>query len=390
MKTLSILGSTGSIGKNVLEIVRLNKDNFKIFALSCFKNVELLKTQCLEFNPDFAVVSAEADAKNLKNTLRNKVDTEVLFEEDSYSFISTHNDVTHVIAAISGSAGLQSTFDAASSGKDILLANKESMVMAGPLILSEISRNNSKLIPIDSEHNAIYQVLNGSDDGVSKVKKIILTASGGPFLNYPIEKIANVTLEEALNHPNWDMGDKITIDSATMMNKGLEVIEAFYLFNLPKSKIDVIIHPQSIIHSMVEFVDGSLISQLGYADMRIPISYALGYPDRLNSGFNGIDLTKVEKLTFFKPDLKKFPSLELAYNVLEKNLSHSIVLNLSNELSVHAFLNKLISFDKISQTVDFMLNKIKPEKITEIDDVFLFSELVNDQTQNHLIQLQKN
>ena len=389
MKTLSILGSTGSIGKNVLEIVRLNKDNFKIFALSCFKNVELLKTQCLEFNPDFAVVSAEADAKNLKNTLRNKVDTEVLFEEDSYSFISTHNDVTHVIAAISGSAGLQSTFDAASSGKDILLANKESMVMAGPLILSEISRNNSKLIPIDSEHNAIYQVLNGSDDGVSKVKKIILTASGGPFLNYPIEKIANVTVKEALNHPNWDMGDKITIDSATMMNKGLEVIEAFYLFNLPKSKIDVIIHPQSIIHSMVEFVDGSLISQLGYADMRIPISYALGYPDRLNSGFNGIDLTKVEKLTFFKPDLKKFPSLELAYNVLEKNLSHSIVLNLSNELSVHAFLNKLISFDKIPQVVDFMLNKIPSEKIVEINDIFLFSEYVIKETKNYLLQRQK-
>jgi len=284
---------------------------------------------------------------------------------------------------------LQSTFDAASSGKDILLANKESMVMAGPLILSEISRNNSKLIPIDSEHNAIYQVLNGSDDGVSKVKKIILTASGGPFLNYPIEKIANVTLEEALNHPNWDMGDKITIDSATMMNKGLEVIEAFYLFNLPKSKIDVIIHPQSIIHSMVEFVDGSLISQLGYADMRIPISYALGYPDRLNSGFNGIDLTKVEKLTFFKPDLKKFPSLELAYNVLEKNLSHSIVLNLSNELSVHAFLNKLISFDKIPQVVDFMLNKIPSEKIVEINDIFLFSEYVIKETKNYLLQRQK-
>ena len=389
MKTLSILGSTGSIGKNVLEIVRLNKDNFKIFALSCFKNVELLKTQCLEFNPDFAVVSSEADAKNLKNTLRNKVDTEVLFEEDSYSFISTHNDVTHVIAAISGSAGLQSTFDAASSGKDILLANKESMVMAGPLILLEISRNNSKLIPIDSEHNAIYQVLNGSDDAVSKVKKIILTASGGPFLNESIEKIANVTVEEALNHPNWDMGDKITIDSATMMNKGLEVIEAFYLFNLPKSKIDVIIHPQSIIHSMVEFVDGSLISQLGYADMRIPISYALGYPDRLNSGFNGIDLTKVEKLTFFKPDLKKFPSLKLAYNVLEKNLSHSIVLNLSNELSVHAFLNKLISFDKIPQVVDFMLNKIPSEKIVEINDIFLFSEYVIKETKNYLLQRQK-
>ena len=390
MKNLSILGSTGSIGKNVLEIVRLNEDNFKIFALSCYKNVELLKAQCLEFNPNFAVVSSEADAKNLKEVLKNKVETEVIFEKGSYSFIAAHDDVTHVIAAISGSAGLRSTFDAAKAGKDILLANKESMVMAGPLILAEIARNNSKIIPIDSEHNAIYQVLNGCDDGTSKVKKIILTASGGPFLNEPIEKIANVTVEEALNHPNWDMGDKITIDSATMMNKGLEVIEAFYLFNLPKSKIDVIIHPQSIVHSMVEFIDGSIISQLGYSDMRIPISYALGYPERLNSGFDGIDLTQVKKLTFFKPDLKKFHCLQLAYNTLDSGLSDSIVLNLSNELSVHAFLKKHISFDKISQTVDFMLNKIKPEKITEIDDVFLFSELVNDQTQNHLIQLQKN
>ena len=389
MKNLSILGSTGSIGINVLEIVRLNEDNFKIFALSCYKNLELLKAQCLEFNPNFAVVSSEADAKNLKEVLKNKVETEVIFEKGSYSFIAAHDDVTHVIAAISGSAGLRSTFDAAKAGKDILLANKESMVMAGPLILAEIARNNSKIIPIDSEHNAIYQVLNGCDDGTSKVKKIILTASGGPFLNEPIEKMANVTVEEALNHPNWDMGDKITIDSSTMMNKGLEVIEAFYLFNLPKSKIDVIIHPQSIIHSMVEFVDGSLISQLGYADMRIPISYALGYPDRLNSGFNGIDLTKVEKLTFFKPDLKKFPSLKLAYNVLEKNLSHSIVLNLSNELSVHAFLNKLISFDKIPQVVDFMLNKIPSEKIVEINDIFLFSEYVIKQTKNYLLKLKK-
>ena len=389
MKNLSILGSTGSIGKNVLEIVRLNEDNFKIFALSCYKNLELLKAQCLEFNPNFAVVSSEADAKNLKEVLKNKVETEVIFEKGSYSFIATHDDVTHVIAAISGSAGLRSTFDAAKAGKDILLANKESMVMAGPLILAEIARNNSKIIPIDSEHNAIYQVLNGCDDGTSKVKKIILTASGGPFLNEPIEKIANVTVEEALNHPNWDMGDKISIDSATMMNKGLEVIEAFYLFNLPKSKIDVVIHPQSIIHSMVEFIDGSIISQLGYSDMRIPISYALGHPKRLNSGFSGIDLTQVKKLTFYKPDLQKFPALGLAYYVLDKELSHSIVLNLSNELSVNAFLKKLISFDQISQTVDFMINNIQSQKILEINDIFLFSEYVIKQTNKYLSQVQK-
>jgi len=384
MKTLSILGSTGSIGKNVLEVVRLNKDNFKIFALSCYKNVELLKIQCLEFNPSFAVVSSEADAKKLKEVLKNKVKTEVIFEKGSYSFIAKHDEVTHVIASISGSAGLQSTFDAVAAGKVILLANKESMVMAGPLILSEISKNNSKIIPIDSEHNAIYQVLNGYDDNTSNVKKIILTASGGPFLNDPIEKIANVTVEEALNHPNWDMGDKVTIDSATMMNKGLEVIEAFYLFNLSKSKIDVIIHPQSIIHSMVEFIDGSIISQLGYSDMKIPISFALGFPERIYSGLNGIDLTSISGLTFSAPDLEKFPCLALAINTLEKDLSHSIVLNIANEVAVEAFLSQKISFAQISQIVTAMMNKINMEKTSSIEEILIFANLVRIKTSNYL------
>ena len=384
MKTLSILGSTGSIGRNVLEVVRINEDRFKIFALSCYKNVELLKLQCLEFNPNFAVVSSEIDAKILKEALKNKVDTEVLFQQDSYSFIARHDEVTHVIASISGAAGLLSTYAAAKAGKEILLANKESLVMAGPLILSEVLKNNSKIIPIDSEHNAIYQLLDGEDGDISQVKKIILTASGGPFLNDSVDKIANATVSEALNHPNWKMGDKITIDSATMMNKGLEVIEAFYLFNLPPSKIDVIIHPQSVIHSMVEYIDGSIVCQLGFSDMKIPISYSLGYPKRINSGLTGINLYDVEKLTFCKPDLKKFSCLSMAYEVLNKNLSHSIVLNITNELAVNEFLKNKIKFFKISETVNFMLNSIESENILNIEDVLNFSEIVKNKTYNYL------
>lgn len=384
MKTLSILGSTGSIGQNVLEVVRHNRTNFKIFALSCHKNIELMKLQCLEFLPNFAVVSTHQDAKKLAEHLKHKVDTEVLFEEGALSFIVQHADVTHVVAAIANSAGLKSTYDASRAGKEILLANKESMVMAGPLILSQVSENNSRIIPIDSEHNAIYQVLNNEVNIESQVKKVILTASGGPFLNESLEKIDSATVEQALNHPNWKMGDKITIDSATMMNKALEVIEAFYLFDLPKAKIDVVVHPQSIIHSMVEFVDGSILCQLGFSDMKIPISYALGYPERITSGLRGIDLTTIENLSFSKPDFQKFPCLKLAYDVLGKTLSHSIVLNIANEIAVEAFLDKKIKFNQIFVIVNEMLSKLKNENLLSIDDIFSFSEFVGKQTRFYL------
>ena len=384
MKTLSILGSTGSIGQNVLEVVRHNRTNFRIFALSCHKNIELMKLQCLEFSPNFAVVSTHQDAKKLAEHLKHKVDTEVLFEEGALSFIVQHADVTHVVAAIANSAGLKSTYDASRAGKEILLANKESMVMAGPLILSQVSENNSRIIPIDSEHNAIYQVLNNEVNIESQVKKVILTASGGPFLNESLEKIDSATVEQALNHPNWKMGDKITIDSATMMNKALEVIEAFYLFDLPKAKIDVVVHPQSIIHSMVEFVDGSILCQLGFSDMKIPISYALGYPERITSGLRGIDLTTIENLSFSKPDFQKFPCLKLAYDVLGKKLSHSIVLNIANEIAVGSFLDKKIKFNQIFMIVNEMLNKLESENLRSIDDIFSFSELVDKQTRFYL------
>jgi len=384
MKTLSILGSTGSIGQNVLEVVRHNRTNFKIFALSCHTNIELVKLQCLEFSPNFVVVSTYQDAKKLADSLKDKVDTEVLFEDGALSFIVQHADVTHVVAAIANSAGLKSTYDASKAGKEILLANKESMVMAGPLILSQASENNSRIIPIDSEHNAIYQVLHNEKNIESQVKKVILTASGGPFLKESLDNMYSATVEQALNHPNWKMGEKITIDSATMMNKALEVIEAYYLFNLPKTKIDVVVHPQSIIHSMVEFIDGSILCQLGFSDMKIPISYALGYPERITSGLEGIDLTTIENLSFSKPDFQKFPCLKLAYDVLGKKLSYSIVLNIANEIAVGSFLDKKIKFNQIFMIVNEMLNKLESENLRSIDDIFSFSELVDKQTRFYL------
>ena len=384
MKTLSILGSTGSIGQNVLEVVRHNRTNFKIFALSCHTNIELVKLQCLEFSPNFVVVSTYQDAKKLADSLKDKVDTEVLFEDGALSFIVQHADVTHVVAAIANSAGLKSTYDASKAGKEILLANKESMVMAGPLILSQASENNSRIIPIDSEHNAIYQVLHNEKNIESQVKKVILTASGGPFLKESLDNMYSATVEQALNHPNWKMGEKITIDSATMMNKALEVIEAYYLFNLPKTKIDVVVHPQSIIHSMVEFIDGSILCQLGFSDMKIPISYALGYPERITSGLEGIDLTTIDNLSFSKPDFQKFPCLKLAYDVLGKKLSHSIVLNIANEIAVGSFLDKKIKFNQIFMIVNEMLNKLESENLRSIDDIFSFSELVDKQTRFYL------
>ena len=384
MKTLSILGSTGSIGQNVLEVVRHNRTNFKIFALSCHTNIELVQLQCLEFSPNFVVVSTYQDAKKLADSLRDKVDTEVLFEDGALSFIVQHADVTHVVAAIANSAGLKSTYDASKAGKEILLANKESMVMAGPLILSQASENNSRIIPIDSEHNAIYQVLHNEKNIESQVKKVILTASGGPFLKESLDNMDSATVEQALNHPNWKMGEKITIDSATMMNKALEVIEAYYLFNLPKTKIDVVVHLQSIIHSMVEFIDGSILCQLGFSDMKIPISYALGYPERITSGLEGIDLTTIENLSFSKPDFQKFPCLKLAYDVLGKKLSHSIVLNIANEIAVGSFLDKKIKFNQIFMIVNEMLNKLESENLRSIDDIFSFSELVDKQTRFYL------
>lgn len=368
MKVISILGSTGSIGRSTLDVIRLHRNSFKIFALSCNKNINLLIKQAIEFDPEYLVCTSELDSQKLKDSLPSSIKTKILFSKDSNNFIASHVDVTHVVAAISGSAGLESTFHAAKSNKVILLANKESMVIAGPIIMGLIKKNNSSIIPIDSEHNAIYQALQGLPNKKKFLKRIILTASGGPFLNTPLKDIAHVNVEDALKHPNWKMGQKVTIDSATMMNKGLEVIEASFLFGLNKKQIDVLIHPQSIIHSLVEYVDGSYLTQLGSPDMRIPISYALGFPDRVTSGALFLDLTD-KNLVFLKPDNKKFPCLNLAYEALENSHNYCIALNAANEIAVDAFLDKKIKFSDIFSINSNILSLINTLKLSSFEEV---------------------
>jgi 1-deoxy-D-xylulose-5-phosphate reductoisomerase len=368
LKTISILGSTGSIGQSTLDVIRLHKDNFQIFALSCNSNINLLIKQASEFNPKFLVCNSEEDAKKLRLNLPKNITSEVLFSKDSNNFIASHKDVTHVVAAISGSAGLESTYNAAKNNKIILLANKESMVMAGPIIMDLINNRKSKIIPIDSEHNAIFQVLQGSTDKKKFLKKIVLTASGGPFLNKSLKELEIVSVEDALNHPNWRMGKKVTVDSATMMNKGLEVIEAHYLFDIDIKSIEVLIHPQSIIHSLVEFIDGSYLTQLGIPDMKIPISYALGFPSRINSGTSALDLVKKD-LSFSYPDLLKFPSLSLTYDVLKKGHSYCVALNASNEVTVDAFLRNKINFVDIYKNNSEIINKVNKVDLNNLSEI---------------------
>jgi len=369
MKVVSILGSTGSIGKSTLDVLRLDRINFKVFALSCHSNIKLLAQQTIEFQPDIIVVNSANDREVILTYLDGKANPDILFGPNGHKTIVEADEVTDVVAAISGAAGLTSTYHAASKGKRILLANKESMVMAGSLIMRQAELNDGLIIPIDSEHNAIFQVLNGARDNKS-IQKIILTASGGPFRSFSAEMIKDVTVEQALKHPKWSMGRKISIDSATMMNKGLEVIEASFLFQLPAEKIGVVIHPQSIVHSFVEFVDGSLLTQLGCPDMRVPISFALGYPERISSGVQGIDLTKHESLSFSNPNHALFPCLNLAYQALEAGQGYCVALNAANEIAVEAFLEGRISFVQIYEVIaEVMKGDISPTK-DQLDVIF--------------------
>ena len=384
-KVISLLGSTGSIGQSTLEVLKLHPESFHVFALSCFNNVDLLAKQCIEFQPDYLVTKDAADAKLVEGYIQGKSSAIVLSGSDGYEYIAGHSEVTDVLAAITGSAGLKSTYEAAIKGKRILLANKESMVMAGLLISREVAKNNGAIIPVDSEHNAIYQVLNSHTN--KSIRKVILTASGGPFKDMSADEIEHVTIREALNHPNWSMGDKITIDSATMMNKGLEVIEASYLFNLPSKKIEVLVHPQSIIHSLVEYEDGSSLTQLGCPDMRVPISFALGYPDRIKSGVDGVHLDLCENLSFSKPRHQIFPCLNLAYEVLEQGQAHIIALNAANEIAVDAFLNKKIKFMQIYSLVRKVLDTFRPSDVTDISTILQLDHSVREHTKTTLLDI---
>ena len=380
MKVISILGSTGSVGRSTLSVVDLHPEKFKIFALSGFNNSDLLLDQAIKFKPSFIVTKNLFSKKILMDKLKDtKLKTEVLYGDEGYTFIASHEKVTTVVAAITGSAGLISTIEAAKNGKQILLANKESMVMAGELINKICVENNSTLIPIDSEHNAIFQVLSKNSDS-EEIKKIILTASGGPFRFHSLKNLQKVTVEEALNHPNWKMGKKISIDSATMMNKGLEVIEASHLFRLGIKKIEVVMHPQSIIHSFVEYIDGSSLSQMGSPDMRVPIAYALGYPNRITSGVEGVLLDKLSSLEFYKPDLKKFRCLDLCYQALAMGDAHCISLNASNEIAVEAFLSGKINFIQIPELIEKMLLKTEVMNVNSVEHILELDNYARDET----------
>ena len=379
MRHLCVLGSTGSIGVSTLDVARRHPELFSIQALTAHSNVDLLAQQCLEFKPELAVVGSELAAQQLKEKLTGSaLKTRILFGPQSLITASTMEQVDTVMAAIVGAAGLMPTIEAAKKGKRILLANKESLVMSGDLFMQAIKDGQAELLPIDSEHNAIYQSLpdantsNGGARGIYRqhgVKEILLTASGGPFRNKSRAELATVTPEQACAHPNWVMGKKISVDSATMMNKGLEVIEAHYLFGVAAADIKVLIHPQSVIHSMVRYIDGSVIAQLGQPDMRTPIAYGLGWPNRIESGVKELDFFAMKDLSFEEANLEQFPCLRLAYQALELGGTMPCILNAANEVAVEGFLNGGYQFIQISEIVERVLNQIAATKADSIETI---------------------
>ena len=347
MKKVSILGATGSIGLNTLEVISRHPDKYTVFALSAHKSWKKMLLLCKTHMPTYAVLIDPDAAESLRKTAPEGVT--VLSGENALIEIASHKEVDYVMAAVVGSAGMASTLAAVDAGKRVMLANKESLVLAGDLLINATKKSGAELIPVDSEHSAIFQCLQGGIDGL---KKIQLTASGGPFLKTPIHELKHVTPDQACQHPNWTMGEKISVDSATMMNKGLEVIEANFLFGLSSNQIEVVIHPQSIIHSFVYFNDGSVLSQLGLPDMRSAISYALSYPERQVSGVGDLDLTTQESLEFISPNMAIFPCLGLAYEALKEGKNAPGTLNAANEVAVEAFLGNKISFLDISKTIE--------------------------------------
>ena len=376
MKNITILGATGSIGLNTLDVVSRHPDQFSVFAVSANSDWKSLIQICKDHQPSFAVLSEEASAEKLRAVVSPSV--QVLCGEESLDEIAAHPNTDFVMAAIVGGAGMSSTFSAAKAGKRIMLANKESLILGGNLLMGLVKNSGAEIIPVDSEHSAIFQCLKGGSDGLSKIQ---LTASGGPFLKTSFENLKSATPEQACNHPNWKMGKKISVDSATMMNKGLEIIEASFLFGLSASQIEVVIHPQSIVHSFVYFDDGSVLSQLGLPDMRSAIAYALSHPGRIKSGVKALDLTQQESLEFHQPDLKKYKCLELAYLALEQGKSAPGTLNAANEVAVNAFLKNKIGFLDIPEIVEKTLQEVSCQNLDTLESV-----VENDQLSRKIAQ----
>jgi 1-deoxy-D-xylulose-5-phosphate reductoisomerase len=369
-KRLTLLGSTGSIGDSTLDVVARHPERFSVYALSAHRNGDKLVEQCLRFKPEVAVVGDAATAQQVEGKLRAAgCNTEVLHGPQALVDISASEGCDTVVAAIVGAAGLAPSLAAARAGKRILLANKEALVMSGAIFMDAVRDNGAILLPVDSEHNAIFQCLPREAALHGGVSKIILTASGGPFRTREPASLVDVTPEEACKHPNWVMGRKISVDSATMMNKGLEVIEAHWLFNLAGDRIDVLIHPQSVIHSLVSYADGSVLAQLGNPDMRTPIAHALAFPERVDSGVAQLDLAQIATLSFEKPDYARFPCLALAMKALAAGGVASAALNAANEIAVDAFLTRRIGFTAIAQVVDAVLNALPNRAASSLDDV---------------------
>ena len=354
-QVLTILGSTGSIGESTLDVVSRHPEKFRVFALAGHRQVDKLAAQCKQFRPEYAVVGDACHAAELEKKLKQEgISTQVLYGAQALIDIASADEVSGVMCAIVGAAGLPSALAAAQKGKTIYLANKETLVVSGALFMETARQNGATVLPIDSEHNAIFQVLPRDYTGRLNehgINSIILTASGGPFLNTDLSTFDSITPEQAVKHPNWSMGRKISVDSASMMNKGLELIEAHWLFNCPPEKLEVVIHPQSVIHSMVRYRDGSVLAQLGNPDMRTPIAYCLGLPERIDSGVGELDFGALSALTFQKPDFDRFPCLKLAYQAMNAGGAAPCVLNAANEVAVAAFLDKRIKFTDIAKVV---------------------------------------
>jgi 1-deoxy-D-xylulose-5-phosphate reductoisomerase len=370
-QNLTVLGATGSIGLNTLDVAARHPQRFRIFALSAHRRVEALADLCLRHRPRFAVAADAAQAETLHRRLRGS-DTEILAGSQALELIAAHPETDCVMAAIVGAAGLAPSLAAARAGKKLLLANKEALVMAGPIFMDAVRASGAVLLPIDSEHNAIFQCLPSFlSGGLSQrgVRRVLLTASGGPFRELSVDQLGQVTPAQACAHPNWDMGRKISVDSATMMNKALEIIEAHWLFGALPEEIQVVVHPQSVVHSMVEYADGSVIAQLGNPDMRTPIAYALAYPERIEAGVAALDLFHIGALNFTAPDFKRFPALRLGYRALDEKGTSPATLNAANEVAVAAFLEGRLPFLGITEVIESVMDELPPRPLKCLDDV---------------------
>jgi len=365
-KKILVLGSTGSIVTNTLDVLKCFPEKFTVTALTAHNNINLLAKQIAEFKPEAVVVGSKAKAEALKSLI--DFNGKILIGQYGLTQVTKDFDYDILLSALVGFAGLLPTIEGIKRGKRIALANKETLVVAGEIITNLCKKYSAEIIPVDSEHSAIFQCLVGEQN--NEVDKLIITASGGPFLNLTSEELNKVTVEQALNHPNWEMGNKVTIDSATMMNKGLEVMEAYWLFGFDVEKIDVVIQPQSIIHSFVQFVDGSIKAQIGTPDMRLPIQYALSYPERFNNTFAQTDFPKIGQLTFFEPDLKKYKCLQLAFNAINSGGTTPCILNAANEIAVDKFLKKEISFTEIPILIESALSKIENHTAPSLETIF--------------------